>query len=232
MDEINLHLSRWQELLCEKISLAEVFARNPTAYKWKALHRSIRLREAVFWRVHDLLTQAHLLFEGGHILGARILIRSAIESIATLICLNALTKKVLAGTLNFHKFSYETSTLLLGSRDKSTKHNAVNILSILKQCEKKYPGITDIYSTLSESAHPNFEGICFGYSRVDYETDETNFSNCWGSMWGDRHHALMQLCIKLFESEYNQEWTSQFKRLEIWVTENDPLLEATKDARV
>ena len=165
-------------------------------------------------------------------MGSRILIRSAIESIATLIYLNQLTEKVLAGTLNFHKFSNKTSRLLLGSKDKSTKHNAVHIIDVLEQCEKKYPGITEVYSTLSESAHPNFEGVCFGYSRVDYEKNETNFSNFWASMWADRHHSLMKLCVMTFESQYTDEWTSQIDKLEAWVTANDAMLEATKNEGV
>jgi len=144
MYEITQHLSNWEGSLCEKIAIADVYTRNPTAYKWKAFHRSIHLREAVFWRTHDLLTQAHTLFEAGHILGSRILIRSAIESIATLIYLNQLTEKVLVDKLNFHDFSDKTSRLLLGSRDKSTKHEAINIMSVLEQCEKRYPGITDV----------------------------------------------------------------------------------------
>lgn len=229
MSEIEQTLSNWKGSLCENVALAGVFARNPTAYKWKAPYRSLILREAIFWRTHDLLAQAHTLFEAGHVLGSRILIRSAIESIATLIYLNQLTEKVLAGTLNFHKFSDKTSELLLGSRDESTKHKAINILSVLEQCEKKYPGITDVYNTLSESAHPNFEGACFGYSRVDHEKDETNFSNFWASMWADRHHSLMKLCMMVFESEYNDEWASQIEKLETWVAANDAILEATKN---
>ena len=232
MSEIKQYLLKWKSSLCEKIPLAGAVARNPTAFKWKALYRSLMLREVVFWRTHDLLTQAHTLFEAGHILGSRILIRSAIESIATLIYLNQLTEKVLTGTLNFHKFSNKTSRLLLGSKDKSTKHNAIHINDVLKQCEMKYPGITDVYSTLCESALPNFEGVCFGYSRVDYESDVTNLSNFWASMWADRHNSLMKLCLMVFESEYNDEWTSQIEKLEAWVTTNDAMLEATKNEAV
>lgn len=232
MFEINKQLLNWNNSLCDKIALPDVFARNPTAYKWKAFYRSAILREAVFWRTHDLLAQAHALFEVGHVLGSRILIRSAIESIASLIYLNQLIEKVLAGKLNFHKFSNKTSRLLLGSKDKSTKHNTIHIMDVLEQCEKKYPGITKMYATLSESAHPNFEGVCFGYSRVDYVKDETNFSNFWASMWADRHLSLMKLCMTTFESQYNDEWTSQNEKLEEWVTTNDAMLEATKNEAV
>jgi hypothetical protein len=228
VSEINQTLLNWKNSLCHKVELASVFARNPTAYKWKAPYRSLILRESVFWRTHDPLTQAQTLFEAGHILGSRILTRSAFETVATLIYLNQSTANVLAGTEDFHDFSIKTSKLLLGSRDKSTKHAAINILNVLRQCEKKYHGLTDVYNSLSESAHPNFEGTCFGYSRVDHNKHETNFSNNWADMYADRHLLSMKLCIVIFEAEYNDVWTPQIEKLEAWLVANDAALEATK----
>jgi hypothetical protein len=124
MSEIEQLLGRWQASLCQNNSLAELFARNPIAYKWKAPYRSLLLRESVFWRTHDLLTQAHLLFTQNHILGSRTLLRSALETASILIYLNQMTKCVLIGSLDFHEFSDKTSQLLLGSRNKTTKHEA------------------------------------------------------------------------------------------------------------
>ena len=122
-----------------------------------------------------------------------------------------------------------TSRLLLGSKDKSTKHESINILTVLKRADQKYPGVMDMYANLSESAHPNFEGICFGYSRVDHEKYETNFSNNWVSMYAEKHVPLMQLCILTFTSEYNDEWSTQFQNLEDWIVANDAALEASKN---
>lgn len=44
-------------------------------------------------------------------------------------------------------------------------------------CEEKYEGLMQLYTALSECAHPNYEGICFGYSDVNPERHETHFSN-------------------------------------------------------
>ena len=38
----------------------------------------------------------------------------------------------------------------------------------------------------------------------------------------------MELCISIFNHEYNIEWPKQFERLEAWIVENDEMLEATK----
>lgn len=228
MSEIELILRRWKDSLCTDVSVGGLLARNATAHKWRAPYRSLVLRETLFWRTHDLLTQAHLLYEANHILGSRILVRSALESVATLIYVNQLTARVLEGSLHFHEFDDITRKLLLGSRDGSTKHSSINIVTVLKHCEKNYPDVAGVYATLSECAHPNFEGVCFGYSDVDHERYETHFSNKWHSMWGDRHESLVKLVCMVFETEYNDAWAPRIRELEEWLVVHDAELEATK----
>ena len=157
MDKIKQVLDTWKTSLCHNLPLGGLYSRNNVAHKWKAPFRSITLRECVFWRIQDLLEQAHTLYKNGYILGSRILIRSAVETLAVLIYLNQLTEKVLKDQLSFHDFSEKTSKLLLGSRDGTTKHDSINIMTILGHCNKRYPGILNIYATLSESAHPNWD---------------------------------------------------------------------------
>lgn len=228
MDGIAELLRHWEESRCDNISVGGLISRNKVAHKWKSPYRSFVLRECVFWRVQDLLVQAHALFGAKHILGSRILIRSAIETVALLVYLNQIMERVISGELNFNEFSEITSTLLLGSRDGTTRINSINILTILKHCHKKYPGIEKVYGTLSESAHPNWEGICYGYSRIDHENYESNFSNNWIEMWRDDHEPLMLLVIQIFESEYNDVWPALMERPECWIEANDATLEATK----
>lgn len=228
MDKIKQVLDTWKTSLYHNLPLGGLYSRNNVAHKWKAPFRSITLRECVFWRIQDLLEQAHTLYKNGYILGSRILIRSAVETLAVLIYLNQLTEKVLKDQLSFHDFSEKTSKLLLGSRDGTTKHDSINIMTILGHCNKRYPGILNIYATLSESAHPNWEGICYGYSKVDYDNYETNFSNNWSEMWAEKHESLMLLTMQIFENEYNDIWSEQFEKLEAWIEKNDDQLEATK----
>ena len=228
MTDIEQILRKWKKLLCPQISMVGHYARNPTAHKWKATYRSLLLRESVFWRTHDLLTQADLLHQANHVLGSRILIRSALESVATLVYLNQLTSNVLDESLDFHAFDAKTRKLVIGSRNRSTKHESISIVTVLDKCEKKYEGVAKVYADLCECAHPNFEGMCFGYSTVDYERDEANFSNKWSVMWSDRHEPLVKLVCTIFEEEYNNVWVRQLEKLEIWLTANDSKLEATK----
>jgi hypothetical protein len=222
-------LARWKASLDPRLDLGGLFARNPVAHKWKAPFRSLLLRETVFWRLHDLLSQSYALYQAGHILGARILLRSGFETLAVLIYLNQLTAKVLEGTLDFRAFGAKTSQLLLGSKDESTLHAAINIVTVLGHCDRRYPGIVGLYSGLSESAHPNYEGLCVGYSRIDRDNDVTHFENRWAELYGRRHVAGMRGCIVLFEAEYNEVWPAHFDELEQWIEQNDVRLEATKD---
>ena len=189
--------SNWRASLDPRLELGGLFARSRVAHKWKAPFRSLMLREAVFWRLCDLLTQSHVLFQSKHILGARILLRSGFESLAILIHLNQMMANVLAGRLDFHAFSEKTSQLHLGSKDSSTPHAAVNVVTILGHCDKRYPGLMSLYGSLSESAHPNYEGLCIGYSRIDHDSAVTHFENRWAELYGRLHLAGMRACIVL-----------------------------------
>jgi hypothetical protein len=230
MDEVQQNLARWGESLVEKIPVGGLISRNEVAYKWKALFRVWMVRELTLWREHDLMVQSYVLHEQGHGLGAQILLRSGLETLATLIYVNLLMERVLAGELDFHEFGDKTSALLLGSRNNEDMPKAINILTILEKCEKRYPGLTELYGQLSESAHPNYDGLMAGYSKTNYEEFETTFSNRWMEKHGDRHPKEMMLCMETFHHEYNDVWPDLMKHLEEWVVANDAQLEATKGA--
>lgn len=228
MREIEDNLFTWKMTLCESVDIGGLYSRNKIAHKWKATFRSLELRETVSWRTQDLLQQSLFLFDAGHLLGARILLRSAFETLAILIYLNQITRKVLFDELNFHEFSDKTSTLLLGSRDDSTPLKALNIMTVIEKCNSRYPDIQNLYAQLSESAHPNYTGVCIGYSDLDKESFITTYSNKWKKMHEDHHLDFMKSCVAIFHHEYNEEWIDAFEKLEVWITDNDAQLEATK----
>lgn len=175
------------------------------------------------------MTQSHALHQQGHGLGARILLRSGFETLAILIYLNQLIQQVLDGRFSFHAFGQRTSVLLLGSRDGSTDLQSLNIVTILQKCDTRYPGIENLYANLSESAHPNYEGMVVGYSRVDHDEYEAHFSNRWMERYGDRHPESMKLCMSTFQHEYDDVWPDLIEKLEGWIEANDDELEATKN---
>ena len=211
------------------IPVGGLLSRNPIVYKWKAPFRCWVLREAAFWQVTDLLTQSYALHRQGHGLGARILLRSGFETLATLIYLNHNIRAVLDGELNFHKFCHLTVRQVGGTKNEPGGTDALNVITMLDKGDKLYPGLRGIYDSLSESAHPNFEGMVWGYSEVDHDENETNFSNRWMALYGKRLPKSMDLCMKTFYYEYDDVWADLMEKLESWILANDAMLEATKD---
>jgi hypothetical protein len=225
---IEENLNNWKNSLFQSIPLAGLLSRNPVVYKWKAPMRSWMLRESLLWRQHDLMTQSYSLFQQEHLLGARILLRSGIETLAILIYLNHLTRQVLANEKSFNVWGEKTSRLLLGSRNNNAMPTAINILDVLDKSDKHYPGLRKLYDSLSESAHPNYEGLCAGYSKTNYSEYETTFSNRWMEMYGEKHLTLVNLCMETFHEEYNVVWSELIEKLENWIEANDLILETNK----
>ena len=185
------------------------------------------------WRkshmVTDLLSQSYALYQQGHGLGARILLRSGFETLAALIYLNHKMRAVFQGELNFHEFGHLTFRQVAGSKNEPGRPDAVNVITMLDKREKRYPGLRGIYDSLSESAHPNFEGMVLGYSKINHDEYEPRFLNRWMDLYGGRHLNSMELCMMTFHQEYDDVWTELMERLEFWILENDAMLEATKD---
>ncbi|TCK28981.1 hypothetical protein EV667_2998 [Ancylobacter aquaticus] len=223
MNTVEEKLASWGASLPATIEVAGLLARNPVVYKWKSPFRSVALREGLFWRVHDLMMQSHALFEDGHGLGARILLRSGFETAALLIHLNQITQMVIEGKLPFEDFNRKTSQLLLGSRRTTSSIQSINIVTIIEKVEKNYPGLTEIYAGLSEVAHPNYEGVIYGYPRIIRCDYATKFENRWNALVFD-HLDLMDICMGAFEFEYNSVWPDLINELERWIEANDAML--------
>jgi hypothetical protein len=226
--DVEQTLIAWDGSLCPEIAVESLLKRNQIAQKWKAMFRSITLRETLFYRSHDLLTQSLDLHQKTHTLGARILLRSAFEATAVLIYLNQMTDKVLKGDLDFHEFGLKTAMLLTGSKDGSTELANVNIVTVLKHADKRYEGILKLYGILSETAHPSFEGMMRGYVAIDHDEMVAKFSNCWHERYGDGHLHMMETCMLTLDHEYNKIWPDLYEQLEKFLEQNDERLEATK----
>lgn len=228
MESIRERLDRWSQSLCSDISVGGLVSRCPIAHKWKAPYRSTVIREALFWRMHDLGEQTLLLADSSHILGARILLRSAIETLGVLIYLNQKTNAVLSGAMSFFDLDEITKQLLMGSKNGATSLSAVNILTVLEKADRAYPGIAKMHQHLSESAHPNYDGVLFGYTSTDPEKYETCFVNNWVNFFGEEQEPGTAFVLAAFEHEYNVIWHEQMAQLEDWLRANDATLEAQR----
>ena len=228
MSEFAQLTKRWKHSLCEQVPVAGLLSRCGIAYKWKAPYRSFVVREALFWRMHDLGEQIVCLMEGGHILGQRILIRSALETTAILIYLNHKVSSVVKGEMSFFEFDKVTKQLLMGSKNSSTSIPAVNVLSVLKHADKAWPGILEMHEHLSETAHPNYSGVLHGYCNTDVERFESNFCNHFAERFGEEQLPAALFVYHVFEHEYNSVFCRNIEALECWLRDNDHELEARR----
>ena len=180
------------------------------------------------WRFVDLMSQTAYLLKQKHILGSRLLIRSAIETLGILIYLNQKTEALVARNISFWHFIETTNRLMFGSKNQFTELESVNILTVLGKCNERYPGIIDVYNSLSESAHPNFDGVCMGYSKIDKDNYKTEFKNRWGELFNPSQLVIIEKCCKTMGEEYNEHWPKAYEKLEKWLVENDETLEREK----
>jgi hypothetical protein len=229
METIEQRLARWTEKLCPVISVEDLIFRCPTAHKWKAPYRSLVIREALLWRMTDLGGQAIVLTQNQHILGARILLRSSLETLALLVYLNQKLEAVVLDKLSFFEFDRLSMQLLMGSKNKSTSFNSINILTALEKAESRHEGLADMHKHLSESAHPNYDGVLFGYSKADRINYETHFSNRWVECFGQEQIPAMNYVFAVFEHEYSEQFLSLFANLEEWLRNNNEALKNQKN---
>ncbi len=69
------------------------------------------------------------------------------------------TETLLNGSQSFEDFCNTTNRLMLGSKNEMTRHEAVNILTILSGCEKKYSGDTDVFAKIGRDGTLNWNGM-------------------------------------------------------------------------
>ena len=223
-------INEWKKTRLDKIEVASLYSRNPKVHKWKAPFRSLVIRELLYWRLIDLLEQSLELSKLKFVLGSRILLRSAFETVGVLIFLNSKIKSLVCGNMHYNDFENVTLRLMLGTRREDKEVTPYNIMSIVDGCEKQYPGFSKVYADLSETAHPNYDGMMLGYSKFDQENYITYFKSHWEEMYGEEFNELIMICIKTFEAEYNEIWPDLFVRLEKWFEENDESLEAQRSS--
>lgn len=65
MNTVEQTLANWKSSLVQTVEIRKLIDSNPIAHKWKATFHHLLLREAVFWRLQDLLTQSYALTSKG-----------------------------------------------------------------------------------------------------------------------------------------------------------------------
>ncbi len=228
LDQQEEVLDGYQGDLAVEIDQGGLYSRNPTVHKWKVTYRLLVLRELASWRFCDLMKQALYLERGHFHAGESILIRSSLETLALLIFCSQKMENVMKSGDGFHQLSKKTTDLLMGSKGQQTNYKSINVNDFLKAASKDYPEIRRAYDELSETTHPNFDGLFRRYSTISKNGTVTKFSNQSSEIYKNAQPSLISLILVIFEMEYNDRWITAFKGFETWIVENDQKLENTK----
>jgi len=223
--DIEKTLQNFKKSLPDKVNLASLYEHSRKAHKWKVTYRLLVLREAMLWRTVDILSQAQYLSINKMIIGSRILIRSALETICMLIYMNKKIQSVVEGNMSFEDFNKITERMFIGAKNENKILDSINVIKFIKESEIKYPGIEKIYHDLCETAHPNYFGVAAAYTKLNKKRHETDFGIFWKELHGDQHECGIKICLSILFKEYNEEWKKQFIQLEKWLEKNESELE-------
>jgi len=233
MQKINIAkvLEFYKGSLVKKIDLSSLYSRSKIAHKWKLTYRLIVLREAISWRFVDILSQAYSNGMHGMTIGSLILTRAALETVCLLIYMNNKMQLVIDGKMSFDDFERITIRLLLGVKNIDKLPEPVNIMKLIEDSESKYPGIKKTYDDLCEIVHPNYRGLCYGYTKTNQQEYETEFGIFCEEKFGNQYESMIEKCLKTFEEEYN-DWKKHFEQLEKWLEKNDSKLERQRNKKL
>jgi len=140
MIDIEKTLHNFQISLCEKVELAGLIGRSKVAHKWKLTYRLLVLREGIGWRLIDILSQANKLGQDNMIIGARILTRSALETLCLLIYMNHQIEIVTDNKLSFNDFENNTRRMLVGAKNLEESPSPINVNGLIEESEKNMLG--------------------------------------------------------------------------------------------
>lgn len=123
-------------------------------------------REVLLHRVSDLCDAACDLHDKKSTIPAFVLTRAALETMAVLYYVRrSVHAAIQIGSVE--ALDAAAMKQLFGSKDGSTPHDAVNILTAVGHVEKQYPGVEDLFKGLCEFAHPNLAGVLLAYQRLE-----------------------------------------------------------------
>ena len=125
-------------------------------------------REALIHRFADTCVAAVGAVEANRPVSAALLTRGSMETLARM--------KELKDQIERFLQSQDTESLdsfvmnrLFGSRNNPDLPNAVSVLTSLDKMSDLIPNFRNVYDSLSEYCHPNYQGVSGSFSKIDHE---------------------------------------------------------------
>ena len=184
-------------------SFPEPVAADKLALKTRIPHTALSLREVLYARMYDISDCALRQLKSGNTIAGIILTRAALETVA-LTGVFAFRIREYLQDESEEKLDRFLKSSLLGSKDKSTNIEAINIMTFIDKVDKENPGFRKMFDELSEMAHPNWAGTLASYGRFNSETITLHVEK--KSMQPPAIFGLLPLtlAIDLFTEKYNE----------------------------
>lgn len=131
------------------------------------LNRMVALWKSMLaFRLADIADASLNLIEEDRLVCGNILTRSALETAAAIHVLGKRTSAAKDHS-DYDELLQFLQRALFGSRDESSEHDALNVLTMIDHLDKEISVARDQYDHLSEYAHPNLKGGLMAYSSID-----------------------------------------------------------------
>ncbi|NVC94846.1 hypothetical protein FC650_14585 [Vibrio natriegens] len=157
-------------------------------------------REAVLHRFIELCEGALLLSKSGNNIAAVVTARAAQESFSVIAYLT-FKLEVLEKDKDLGKLLNTMHRLSLGWKGDNEFPDMINVLTCIDKVSKKLdPDFRRLYDTLSENAHPNYQGVLGAYSTPNHDTQEVvmGMSRKSGERLSNLVVTTIQVCVLLF----------------------------------
>jgi len=157
-------------------------------------------RAGLMHRSYELAISADSCIENNQIVSSTLLIRGLFETVSVI---GFAYYKILSFNKDkdMDKFNESISRILFGSRDESTDHTSINILSMIDKIDKDYPGYRFSYDRLSELCHPNFKGASLLYG-TPIENEIVQYNSDFSTTSSHKLSNINDLCLCIDRLKY------------------------------
>ncbi|HBY61246.1 MAG TPA: hypothetical protein DEH78_15605 [Solibacterales bacterium] len=167
--------------------------------------KALIYREALIWRMAELVRGAYEDFEKDRLANAILLTRAAVETSSGLwyLCakIDAALKAKAVGDIDDYLIR-----LAIGSRTDPVMPQAISVMTFIDRVEKDVEGFRQQYDLLSEFSHPNWAGTALLYSKPDPPNLWTGFGRNICGIDRPKNIGVINLSVALmfFERSYNR----------------------------
>lgn len=165
--EARERLDRIRDSLPRSVDVASLGVRE------KAPFFVLCIREALIWRCEELGRTALGALKRNDIAAGILLARALLESAAMMVRLRQVLQQREA--LGVEAVNDTLRRMWLGWKGDADFPDPINVLTFVDQLDREVPGARKAYDTLSEFAHPNWNGVAGIYCRTDYDQHVASF---------------------------------------------------------